>query len=89
MAELAIKSANAAGLSEDAVYCHAHTPAASGFPDRPEWLVTDNYETGLGSLIFNTETKVWAWRNPLDGDDHILKGGFEEAKESASMFFTG
>ncbi len=55
-----------------------------------EWVVTDNYDTGItgGSLIYRTGT--WFWRRWCSEEpDVALVGGFEEAKERAATFFTG
>lgn len=55
-----------------------------------EWVVADNYDTGItgGSLIYRTGT--WFWRRWCSEEpDVALVGGFEEAKVRAATFFTG
>jgi hypothetical protein len=75
------RNALAAGFERCRVY--------TSYDDRHEqWIIGDNIESGIDSLVYEAEDK-WFYRSPLTGVDVQMKGHFAEAMQAARMFFTG
>jgi hypothetical protein len=52
------------------------------------WIVGPNAEVLDGSLVFKPDG-LWYFRCRYTGEDTLLKGGQEEAVDSARIWFTG
>lgn len=85
VATAAKASARDAGLPDGAVFLHYVEKSQWG--EDEGWNVSDNYETGVGSLVLRNGK--WFHRSPSTGEDHELRGGQAEAVESAGIMFTG
>lgn len=72
-------SAKAAGLRRDAVSTHKENDGS--------WILGSNMEDGSPSYVYNNGQ--WFYHSPGTGNRKPIPGGFEEAKEGATIHFTG
>lgn len=75
------ENAVACGLTERAVWVHFDTEV----PSQPEWRVSDNFECGMGSLIYYGG--AWYRRSMYLAEDDPIAGGQAGAIEAARHTF--
>ena len=56
-------------------------------PSNKEWIVGPNFEGGPDSFIFRDGQ--WFHRDQWSGEDHLIKGGFQEVLADCQCAYTG
>jgi hypothetical protein len=76
-------NAEEAGFGEKRAFCHY----VDNEGPVPEWRISDNWDRSPTALIYR-EGK-WFSRQCFDGNDVPMHGGYNEALDTAEIFFTG